>query len=555
MKRSFKRLLTFLLLAAMIFTLASCGNNTPADTPKTPETPETPDTSTPAPEKTSRYNRPDEVIIGLQVEIGDISPFGASQSGKHVVKHNFYETLFVFNSFGQPYDELDKILAKDIEIVDDFTMNIEIYDYIKDSAGNPITANDVVFSYETMAASGFYNTVSSNLGSIKAIDDYNIELVLSSDAVGMREYMISYVPIVSQKAYEEGGDNFVVKPIATGPYKVGDHVAGSHITFEVNENYWQTDESLRAYTAKQPAQKITFQVIKEASQMAIALETGSIDLAAAVTPNEVERFMDENHKAVSGYIINDIYGGQATFLHYNCDPSSVTSNKLLRKAINHAIDTQGIVDAVLRGHGTTIGTTATGAAGDYNPAWEEDYFTYDLDKAKELLKEAGYKPGELTLKLLTNNETDHKASAEIIQAYLGQLGVAVEISTLDDSLYSTYRNDPTQFDITIHKAGSSGSVINCWDLLYNAKGTKHGGASTIFIKDPKLQQLLEQCSSVGTYTPESVNAFAEYLEEEAYGMGLFMKPNYAVGNERVVDIVRHPFHQVIGSASIYDLTK
>ncbi|MDD2504430.1 MAG: hypothetical protein PHG58_11400, partial [Clostridia bacterium] len=155
MKKSYKQLLTFLLLAAMIFTLAGCGN-TPTDTPETPSD-ETPGESKP-PEKTNSYNRPDEVIIGLQVEIGDISPFGASQSGKHVIKHNFYETLFVFNSFGQPYDKLDKTLAKDIEIVDDFTMIIELYDYIKDSEGNPITANDVVFSYEEMAASGFYNT-------------------------------------------------------------------------------------------------------------------------------------------------------------------------------------------------------------------------------------------------------------------------------------------------------------------------------------------------------------------------------------------------------------
>lgn len=554
MKRSFKQLLTFLLLAAIVFTLASCGDNTPAETPSTPSAPETPG-ETPAPGQPSKYNRPDEVVIGLQVEIGDISPFGASQSGKHVVKHNFYETLFVFNGFGQPYDEMDKTLAKDIEIVDDFTMNIEIYDYIKDSAGNPITAEDVVFSYEEMAASGFYNTVASNLGSIKALDEYTVELVLSSDAVGMREYMLSYVPIVSKKGYEEGSENYTVKPIATGPYVVADHVAGSHLTFEVNENYWQTDESLRSYTAKQPAKKITFQVIKEASQMSIALETGTIDLAAAVTPNEVERFMDENGNAKEGYIINDLYGGQATFLHFNCDPSSVASNKTLREAICYAIDAQGVVDAVLRGHGTTIGTTATGAAGDYNPAWEEDYFNYDLDKAKALLKEAGYEPGELTLRLLTNNETDHKASAEIVQAYLSQIGVNVDISTLDDSLYSTYRNDPSEFDITIHKAGSSGSVINCWDLLYNNKGTKHGGAATIFVKDAKLQELLENCSSVSTYTPESVDAFADYVKEQAYGMGLFMKPNYSVGNERVVEIVRHPFHQVIGSASVYDLTK
>ncbi len=492
------------------------------------------------------------INIGLPDEMGDLSPFGAVTLGRNYLKYNLWENLAIFKEFGQPYDEMDWVLAKNIVAVDGFTTDIEIYDNIYDSEGNHITASDVVYSYEMSAASGFMDKVKTNLKSITALDDYNVRLVLTNDGIGFREYMISYPPIVSQKAFEKYGSEMSTKPVSTAPYKVQEVVAGSHIVIEKNENYWQKDPSKLAYTAIQPMDEFKYYVIKEPSQMSIALETGKIDVAARVDSNEIGRFWNEDGTSKAGYNVDEEYGGLCTIMTFNSNSDySACGDQDLRQAILYAIDTNAIVQSVLKGKGRAIGTTASPSCDDYNPEWDVDYYNYNLDMAKKKLAEAGYEEGELTLRLITDSEKVHQMAAQIIQAYLIQIGVKVEITSYDNALFSTYRLDPTQFDICIQDKGSSGLVVSVWDLTFNSIGYDHGAAA-IFVKDDKLQSLLEKAASAETHTQQNVNAFADYLEEQAYAYGLYVKASFTVGNEKVDDIVCHPFGHFIAGASSYN---
>lgn len=492
-----------------------------------------------------------EVVVGIPGEYGDLSPFGGNSQRRSYVKYTLWETLAVFNQFGQSWDRMDWILAKDIKPVDDVTTDIEIYDNIYDTNGNQIKASDVVWSYEQAAACGKFPKVTSNLKSIEALDDYSLRMVINSDGLGDLEYMLSYVAIASKASYDASPDKMSNHPVTTGPYKVEESVPGSRLVLVKNENYWQKDASKQAYTAKQPVDKITYNVIKETAQMAIALETGAIDVAASVASSEIDRFMNPDGTGKKGYLVKSTYGGMAVMLDFNCDPISPLSNQLLRQAVSYAIDRKGIVAGALQGKGETIGTPGTRASSDYNPEWDAIDYPYDPDKAKGLLKQAGYKEGQLKLRIMTEQTAEQPLVAQLIQAYLSDVGIDAQVLTYDNALFSQYRFQPDQFDMMIGIMGTSGYVVGAWDLQFNSVGSKSGGAAACFVKDPKLQQLLEAAKGKKTHSPETVEAFASYQREMDYGLGLYCKSSFSVANGKITDIVCHPFGHLITNACTF----
>lgn len=284
--------------------------------------------------------------------------------------------------------------------------------------------------------------------------------------------------------------------------------------------------------------------------MAIALETGAIDIASTVDASEIGRFMNKDNSAKSGYVVSSAYGGLATMLNYNGSPVSPLSNELLRKAVSYAIDRQGIVDGTLRGMGATIGTCASNVSSDYNPEWDKDYYNYNPAKAKELLAQAGYKPNQLTLRLMVEQNAENTMNAQIIQAYLADVGINVSILAYDNALFSQYRFQPDMYDMMSSIMGTSDFVVSAWDLQFNGAGSAKGAAAT-FTKDPELQRLLDLAKGIHTHNQANVNAFADYLEEHAYSMGLYVKSSFCVSNNKVTEIVRHPFGHLIAGASSY----
>ncbi len=492
-----------------------------------------------------------EVVVGIPGEYGDLSPFGGNSQGRSYVKYTLWETLAVFNTFGQTWDKMDWVMAKNITIVDDFTTDIEIYDYIYDTNGNQIKASDVVWSYEQAVACGKFPKVTSGLKSIEELGEYSVRMVLNGDGLGDLEYMLSYVAIASKASYEASSDKMANHPVTTGPYMVTESVPGSRLVLVKNENYWQKDESKRAYTSAQPVDKITYNVIKETSQMAIALETGAIDIATSVASSEIDRFMDSTGEGKNGWLVNSTYGGQAVCLDFNCDPQSPLSNQLLRQAVSYAIDREGIVSAALQGKGDTIGTPGTRASSDYDEAWDEIDYPYNPEKAKELLKKAGYNEGQLKLRIMTEQTAEQPVVAQLIQAYLSEVGIEADVLTYDNALFSQYRYQPDQFDMMIGIMGTSGYVVGAWDLQFNSTGTLSGGAAACFAKDPKLQELLELAKGKNTHSKETVEAFASYQREMDYALGLYVKSSYSVANSKVSAIVCHPFGHLITNACTF----
>lgn len=447
-----------------------------------------------------------EITIGFVSTVDSIGPFISYNDVMTQLRYYFWEFLAVVdNNF-----ELQPSIAESWETTDGgFTYEFKLYDYVTDSAGNPITADDVVFSYNTFKASGRSNEM-SNVVSIEAVDKYTVRMALVSNSIGVLEDAL-LCPIVSKTAYENSSDEMAIDPIGTGRYVVESFEPASSIVFVKREDYWQTEE-LASPFSQANIDKMTFRFINDASQCAIAFETGDLDMVVNLPMTTLTQ-----------YVGNDAYtfevrDSQGIQMYFSGDSHSPVSNdQKLRQAICYAIDNQGMIDVCNSGYGSPLYDYSVSDTGDFNPDWmKEDYYNFDPEKAKALVDESNYN-GESIYILVPSMDT-YKRYAQIVQGYLLAVGIKAEVYDVQSALYSTSFRDPTQYDLVLNP-GTAVFTVQWWQRRLSQD--QNSGSTINGFVDNQLQALLDGCSTVENHTVENVNACHDYITEQAYVYGLF----------------------------------
>ena len=475
-----------------------------------------------------------EVVIrvGVETDFGGLDPDGSASMTKSTWTPAIYQTLFVLDSYG---GEPVGVLASGYEQVDSTTFDITIYDYIYDSAGNHITASDVVYSYEYAKACGTVTNM-YYVESVEALDDYTVRLKTSSDNLGVWQYALSTVYIFSQKAHEESGDSFATSACGTGPYTLGEYIPGSTLELIKRDDYWQTDDSLSVpqYIAK--ADRVIFSVLTETTQMGIALENGSIDLIAAISGSEVDRFVEEDGATPkAGYTIHAQLNPLIDCLFLNMDEGSVfADNPKLREAVLYGIDADAMVTVAIEGKGEATKTFGSRVYADYQAKWDdEDYYTYDPERAAAALAESGFQQAT-PFRILYQSGAKFKAEAELIQAYLSMLGLNCELLGYDSSLFNEYKYNSSQWDMKLDPCKSPDLLPNIWSYCLNSDNYENG--TTNFIHSDELQQKTLDIVTEAGHTDETVDAYHNFLIENNWLRGLIDPYTYAIGKDSIQNI-------------------
>jgi ABC-type transport system substrate-binding protein len=268
--------------------------------------------------------------------------------------------------------------------------------------------------------------------------------------------------------------------------------------------------------------------------MAIALETGKVDVSTAVAPNDVTRFLPGGSSA-KGFAVDKLPKNQTDLVVFNTSEKNPFSNKQLRQAVCYAIDSASMVQGVSKGDAVQVKTFGNAKYGDYVKKWDtEDYYNYNMDKAKQLFAASGQKSG-LNVKLMTLPDDNNKKEAQIIQASLKELGINVEIVSYESALFNKNKLDPTQFDLMIDQYASTDFLVNVWKLCFD--NTQYKGTTQNFYKDDKLQQLLVTARGMDTHTPENVDAFHQYLKDIAIGYGMIQRFDNVVHVDTMTKVV------------------
>ncbi len=352
--------------------------------------------------------------VAFQNDWESLDPQVTSSYSSLQILNNVLETLTTFD------DELNLVpgLATSWEQSEDgLTWTFNLREGVMFSNGREMTADDVVFTYTRfLDPEGGFSGSSGNIGPegtvVEAVDTYTVTIT-TPEAVGIEPILLGAnkaTGIIASESVQEDGS--IQVPIGTGPFMISEVDGTSSILLERNPYYWQ--EGL-PYLDAVEIQPIPDDVVRETSLLG-----GEIDWVLTIAPQSYEALVaDEN-------IVVDT----APQLSYDYIGLNLTrppfDNVLVRQAVAFAIDREQICEAAYFG----LCDPLQGPVGAGSP-WHFDYAPYDgapdLDRARELLAEAGYADG-FEMEWLPNSQVQETVrAAQVLQAQLTQVGITSTI--------------------------------------------------------------------------------------------------------------------------------
>jgi len=331
---------------------------------------------------------------------------------------NMQTSLYDSLTFHNPDGTLEGRLAESWKFLDPKTIVFKLRKGVKFHDGTPFNAAAVKFSLERTInhKRARLRKWIKMIKEIRVIDDYTVEMKLK----------FAYSPILlnlgtpvgaigSPTAIKKYGKNFRRNPVGTGPFIFDKWEPGEFIRLRANPNYWD---------GKPKIDVLEFRLVPEATTRVLQLRAGESQLAMFLPPaqmNEVRK--DPKLDLVKGELFRIIFIGMN-------NQTKPFDNVLVRKAMNYAIDNKTIVNKVMLGVGTPIRGPFGPKVWGYDPKFEEMGYSYNPEKAKALLKQAGYPNGfDTEFWHPTGRYTMDKVASEAIQAQLAKVGVRAKLRT------------------------------------------------------------------------------------------------------------------------------
>jgi peptide/nickel transport system substrate-binding protein len=367
-------------------------------------------------------------------------------------------------------------LAERMELPDPNTIHLTLRQGVTFHNGDPLTVDDVVFTLQRVSGpdtKSEHKPYTKSVASVTALDDKTVEVKLSKPDVTFPG-RLALIPIVSKKEVEAKGDEgFDASPVGTGPYKFVSWKRGDRVTMEATDNYWGGNPKIKT---------LVWRGIPEDSTRVAELQTGGLDIAVNIPTQSVPQLKESNKlEVVTANSLRTLF----VILNTHKPPFD---DVRMRQAVNYAIDKSLIVDGVLDGFGRPNSEPFGPEVFGYNKDLE-GFYAYDPDKAKALMKEAGFEKGtEVKFFGATGRYLKDKEVEENIVAQLGEVGIKVNLTTLEFQAffdnYITKVNDDMQM-------GFWSNANNTADADYGLALNVSSKGRGLYWSDPQVDQAIE----------------------------------------------------------------
>ncbi len=325
-------------------------------------------------------------------------------------------------------------LAEKWKRIDEKTMRFTLRKGVKFHSGNILTSADVKWTFERLSASSDFKAIFEPFAAVNVIDDYTFDLV-TKKAFPLLLNSATYIFPMDSKFYEgldskgqkkdllkKHGDTYASKNASgTGPFIITERQQGVRVEFERFDDYWDKQSPGNV-------DEIILTPIKEGPTRVAALLSGDVDFIYPVPPNDHDRI----RKASKLDLITLSESRIITF-QLNQERVEAFKDQRVRQAINYAINNEGIVKKIMKGFATAAGQQSpegyVGHVDDLEPR-------YDLKKARQLMKEAGYADGFSITMLAPNNRYVNDAKiAQAVASMLAKIKIKVDLKTLPKAQY------------------------------------------------------------------------------------------------------------------------
>lgn len=459
-----KKVVTLLLIIALVAT-AMMGCGAPAGNNAAPQQEATSDQGGSKPAQTAAK---DKLVVAIPETPTYMDPQIQATIGTFRVTTQIYDRLVELDADMN----LVPTLAESWEVKDATTTVFHLRQGVKFHDGNTMTAEDVKYSLERCIASPGVNYNYLIISAVNVIDDYTVEIVTSEPcSVLLYRLTLDAASIVSKAAAESSAD-FNAEPVGCGPFKFVSWELGGDITLAAFEDYW---------AGASPIKTLVFKTIPESISRTVALETGEADIAYDLAATDFATV-----EANPNLKMETTTSGTVWFMGANVkDP--ILSNKLVRKAMAHAINKQDFITIAFNGNAEDARNTMMSP---YLMGYSPDLVTYDYDveKAKALLTEAGY-PNGFSCTLYIQDAQIYKDASVVLQEALRQIGITVEIKSMDSATFaSATSNGEHQLFFMSKTSIDPDSMLRA---LYSEDSLGASGNRTFYVV-PEIDRMLDE---------------------------------------------------------------
>ena len=358
--------------------------------------------------------------VAVSTDLLGLDPLQAFTVSGLVMQRHIYDSLVSFGANGT----IQPQLAVSWKLLDEKTWRFNLRKGIKFHNGYPFTAADVKFSIEYLLDpknKWNFRTYFDSFDAIETIDDYTINIKTKIPDPVLPNNLAAFVNVISKKFYDENGsEGLKNQAIGTGPFKFVSWRRNDRLVLEAN-NEW--------YASPPKVKTLMFRIIPEMGARVAELQAGGVHIIFDVPP-----FMVSQLKKGEDTDVLSVPSLRTIYMIIDTLKIPQLKDRRVRQALNFGVDKEAIVKGILNGMGTPLGTHVPLLVGGADPSIKP--YPYDPQKAKDLLKEAGY-PNGFSLNLYSPNGR-YLMDKEVTLAVADQLskvGIKTNVQVMESNTY------------------------------------------------------------------------------------------------------------------------
>jgi peptide/nickel transport system substrate-binding protein len=412
---------------------------------------------------------------------GEGSGFDPIKRGLGYCNPAIYDALLKFDAEGiaQPY------MAESMTSTDNLVWTLTLRPGIMFHDDTPLNADAVIFNIERHQDPANASAIAAQaalIASMRKVDDLTVEFTLKSPN--------AYFPssfaqaqglgvILSPTAVQQQGADFNLHPVGAGPFEFVEWIPDDHLTLKKNENYWQP--------GLPHLDELICRPLPDTQTRYQAIAAGDVDFTYMITAAEIDQAKADSNLVVLDAVGN---GGEGIILNDNRPPFD---DPRMREAFVRMLNLDAIAEVRFNGNRDIAG--AIGLVADssalYNPAVEEIWPQYDVDKAKELIEAYRAEGGDPNFTFKLPNTPDRRRFGDMAGQFFGDAGLDVQMEYLDISEFVSNVLNGHDFQAAIN---SHPAAVGLYPQMWNAYHT--GGQSNFGdFSDPEIDALLETAVS------------------------------------------------------------
>ncbi len=420
------------------------------------------------------------VVLGVQKGGNLIYAIGTEPVG---LDPNLTTALASFKILSYVYDgllrynrnmEIVPDLAENYVVPNPYTIIFTLRKDVKFQDGSLLTANDVLFTFKRIMDPSFGSPAISYFAGVvdrvEKINDNQIEFKLKVPMASALLPVFTFVncSIISEQ-FVKSGANLQLETDGTGPFYIKQYVAGNYVLLQRNPNYFIKGEPY--------LDSIKFLIMPEEILRVSALRSGRVNLADIDNPSDLVMLPKNQFNIYETPSLNYYLIGLNT-------ARKPWDNKLVREALNYAINREEIVKMAASGEGIVTGPLSPSLKNWALPLNDFPEYQYNPTKAKELLTEAGY-PNGFSFELLTSSRYGFDRIAQIVKDQLAKVNINANITLVEWGIFiKDWREKNFDAFISLN-GGSTDPDIQFYRTFYS------NGVTNVFnFSNTRVDQLL-----------------------------------------------------------------